>query len=218
MATLGYRTTTHMIESYYFKSREDEWIEDDQQKTDWEGYGLPAPDEVDTIESINSNSSNNISDTDTLPTSQRKPFSMSGLTSSFLNLKSSSSTANRADHQRLSQSSTFPTNSKILAENIQRRKRISALRDRQYMHRTAISCIRVGSEGFVWLINVSSRVSDISSTQEKDKEYSNMKLNEFQRVCDSITVSYGVLLEIIEAVWKITEETNTTMPLDNSRE
>ena len=188
-------TAVLLVENLYFKDDKTEWIEHEEQHTDWEGLGLPIP-------YYNDNSGNKFVN------ANKKAFS-----SLSLNLSGDNSNVDRS----FSPSSNFSisllhevessvaVNSLITANNYNKPLfgntiRRSRSTDRQYMHRKGFACVRIGAQGFVWLLNSAGRVSDVNVVTTK--ELAMKKLHELKKYSEMIGIIYDILIETFENAMK----------------
>ena len=72
--------------------------------------------------------------------------------------------------------------------------------DRQYMHRKGFACVRIGAQGFVWLLNSAGRVTDLNVVTTK--ELAMKKLHELKKYSEMIGIIYDILIETFENAMK----------------
>ena len=79
--------------------------------------------------------------------------------------------------------------------------------DRQYMHRQAVACVRVGACGFVWLLNSSARVNDLGGMGKEDlRKIAVDGLRGLEGVCEGVGVASGVVVDVVEWAMRAAEE------------
>ena len=79
--------------------------------------------------------------------------------------------------------------------------------DRQYMHRQAVACVRVGACGFVWLLNSSARVNDLGGMGKDDlRKIAVDGLRGLEGVCEGVGVVSGVVVDVVEWAMRAAEE------------
>ena len=189
MSGLWSITAVLLVENLYFKDDTTEWIEHQEQHTDWEGLGLPVPYYNDTSGSKNINANKKVSSSLSLNLSGDnvgRSFSPSNTFSISLLHEVESSIA-------INSSITANNYNKPFVGNTIRRSRST---DRQYMHRKGFACVRIGAQGFVWLLNSAGRVSDLNVVTTK--ELAMKKLHELKKYSEMIGIIYDILIETFE--------------------
>ncbi len=190
MSGLWSITAVLLVESLYFKDDKTEWIEHQEQHTDWEGLGLPVPYYNDTSGNKNMNATKKVTSSLSLNLSGDnvgRSFSPSNTFSVSLLHEVESSIA-------INSSITANNYSKPFVGNTIRRSRTTT--DRQYMHRKGFACVRIGAQGFVWLLNSAGRVSDLNVVTTK--ELAMKKLHELKKFSEMIGIIYDILIETFE--------------------
>jgi hypothetical protein len=66
------------------------------------------------------------------------------------------------------------------------------------MHRLAVSAVRVGAEGFVWLLNSSARVSDVTASKDETRGVAERELRALERGCEAVAAAWAVVVEVVE--------------------
>ena len=87
--------------------------------------------------------------------------------------------------------------------------------DHQYLHRMAYACVRVGPNGFVWLSNNTGKVSDLNLSAEREN-LNLKKQKEFRSFCDSVSICYEVVLDIVEHSLLLVAERNIDESIKSS--
>ena len=62
------------------------------------------------------------------------------------------------------------------------------------------ACVRVGAQGFIWLLNSSVRGSGLADSATI-KEIAAKRLNLLSKDCESIGICFDLLIDIIESCW-----------------
>ncbi len=201
MSGLWSLTAVLLVENLYLKQDKTEWIEHEEQHTDWEALGLPIP--------YNNNNNNN-----KLASPNRKISSSLSLNSNASGDNNNNNNHNNNNNnigRSFSPSNTFSisllhevesslainnisiANNKNFVSNSIRRPRTT---DRQYMHRKGFACVRIGAQGFVWLLNSAGRVSDLNVVTTK--ELAMKKLHELKNYAEIVGIIYDILIETFE--------------------
>lgn len=193
LSALGYSSPVKFVEKFFFVDRPDRWIEDDSRATDWQALGLPSPEysqDFVTRPSIGINSSS-------LSKAMRQdiaPFSF--LSDSILRSNHKSASGNsRGIASGVSASSEHPSRAAAIVNEARKRR---ANLDRQYMHRMAYACVRVGAMGVVWLLNSSARLNDVGHNKDEVRSQAMATLKELQSYCNAVGFVSGMLIDIIE--------------------
>tara|TARA_A100001015_G_scaffold239564_1_gene272897 strand:+ start:204 stop:6080 length:5877 start_codon:yes stop_codon:yes gene_type:complete len=71
-------------------------------------------------------------------------------------------------------------------------------RNAQYMLRACLASVRVGRKGFVWLMNSTTRVSDVPLSNDEKKVTVNKNFEDLKQSTQSIGICYSLTVEIIE--------------------
>jgi hypothetical protein len=69
-----------------------------------------------------------------------------------------------------------------------------------------LATVRVAAEGFVWLQNASTRVSDVNLNVEDKKELTMKKMRDLDRFSQSVAVCYELLLDVILVALSVVKE------------
>jgi hypothetical protein len=64
------------------------------------------------------------------------------------------------------------------------------------MHRKGFACVRIGAQGFVWLLYSAGRVSDLNVVTTK--ELAMKKLHELKNYAEIVGIIYDILIETFE--------------------
>jgi hypothetical protein len=87
---------------------------------------------------------------------------------------------------------------KAMIGDAKRRSEQRLKTDHQYLHRMAFASVRVGPNGFVWLSNLSGKVSDLNLSLLERDNINARKQSEFRSFCTSVSVCYELLIDIFE--------------------
>jgi hypothetical protein len=170
-----WQSPVELVENLFFRQGQG-WIEDNERFTNWEELGLPIPDysnKAGTGHNFKYNVKNS-------PTPNKAIRPLSALSNS---LGSSNNNNGIADIK--------PN------DFIRRLQRTRNSTDRQYIHRKGFACVRVGAQGFIWLLNSSARVSTTEAISI-NKEAAIRKLHELNMFCTAVGCCYDILIEIFE--------------------
>lgn len=276
-STVYFISPVLVVERIYLRQQLIDWIEDDEQFTDWHSVGVPIPEEhyfvhdrlnlsidpeytsfnnsfvVDNVpyyesdEFINSlncktlkcNSNSNI---DYAPSTSNIgiPNVKMAVTSALTESLSRNSGANGVDssHKSVDEMQETNTNGSTRVNlnssvkssggkfiKIPPRKYgpvVSKMKDRQYILRMGNGGVRVGNNGFIWLLNMAVRISDTApggsgsislpsasssnnasvSNDTDRKEMGLSKLHEFHILCCDVGICLDILMEIVDAAFE----------------
>lgn len=207
-----YPTATAVVERIFFQSQTDVWMEDDEKKTDWEGLGIfysddnfPHPPSGLSFLSplpLSANESQSMypgKGMTTTSNSAKMIEPRTGVNGQMSKLNSHSSELVVALGSCCSgELAGKTTSSSSGTSNSIMRKSSRDRRDRQYIHRCGYASVRVGSMGFVWLLNSNARVNDINIAATEKHAIVQQKLEELIRSCDSIGFCYDICIDMIE--------------------
>ena len=70
---------------------------------------------------------------------------------------------------------------------------------KQYIYRSGSVCIRFAPNGFIWVINLTNRVSDMT-TSEKEKININDCYISFTRICEAVDICMDIVDDIIHTI------------------
>lgn len=70
----------------------------------------------------------------------------------------------------------------------------------QYVHKHGNISIRLNNEGFFWMTNIASRISDSSNAIEDRRSETNKELEGFIKKCHGIVICYELTISLIESI------------------
>jgi len=190
ISILNYKSPTLIIENLYFKEEYHEWIRDDSQETNWNHYGLP---------NYSDQSQLTLLFKDEPSTSNRGTISPSHTNQVTESLQTNDSSYSNSALQVIEK--VFTSFAPNLSNFKPRKMTKQPLKvyDKQYCHRRGFAAVRFGSQGFVWLLNTGVRVNDITQSSDEKKQEAIKTLANFQSICESISLNYEIVLEIVES-------------------
>jgi len=84
---------------------------------------------------------------------------------------------------------------------------LSSSYDRQYIHQSGLVLVRIASNGFLWMHNSSSKISDLSMNIEEKKDIVARHMHMLENYCEEIFICYDILCnDVIEVVLKVIKE------------
>mgnify|MGYP003386780471 CR=1 FL=1 len=202
-----------IVERIYLRQQLTDWIEDDEQVTDWNSVGVPIP-----CTHYHQHHRDNL----TLnPCATFEPNNeVFSLAPKPVNANPGAGAVTSALTESLSRQSELTNQNPSLQNTMVKSQTFKELRgehshrpvkketDRQYILRLGNGGVRVGNGGFIWLLNMAVNVNELKtddasasttkiSTDEK-KEMGLAKLHEFSILCIDVGICVDILNEIVD--------------------
>ena len=202
-------TPLRMVERLLF-SRRNGWLFDNEYRTDWMALGLTVPSYLDrdrdliTSDVLESPDPTQTATPTTQPptpadpttaaATQPKPHAFSSLSQSLSRM------VFRQDDAGTTATST--SGATALAVGMTKspfvRKSANRKLDRQYVFHNGLAVVRVAAQGFLWIQNTSSKVSDINLPTDERRETVAKNLDMVTEYCDKIPFCYDICIDIVE--------------------
>lgn len=223
-----------VVERIYLRQNSLDWIEDNEQYTDWKSVDVPIP--LNHYElhhrkhlnlDLNGTPLSSVTDLETIlemqtssitpPSTPLPAPAVSALTESLAKAKE-----RKESEPEPLQALKLPANS-VDGDGLQTatrshiKERPVPQKDRQYILRLGNGGVRVGNNGFVWLLNAAAKTNDIPAvtsgattsnsaapamiTSDEKKDMGLAKLMEFHILCTDVGICLDLLMETIDSAW-----------------
>lgn len=211
-----YPSALRMVEKFLF-SRPNGWLFENEYRTDWTALAMAVPTYLDrdrdllaletapmTLDTAVNEAAGTLTPTtpsvagETTP----KPSTLSSLTQSFSRMVMGKP-----------EESTGTTGSSSAASNQPRpvpvpfRKPASTRRvDRQYTLSNGLAAVRVAAQGFLWMQNTASKVSDVNLSMDERRDLVARNLASLTQACERVPLCYDICIELVEAAMEAAQQ------------
>jgi hypothetical protein len=199
-----------MVERLIF-SRRNGWLFDNEYRTDWSALNMSVPSYLDrdrdllgweVLDSPDSTAAGTPS-TDS-PTVQSaavaKPHAFSSLSQSLSRMVfRQDDTASAAAIVPVPTTGAMPVVAGSTPPGARAAGRKPSKKvDRQYVFHNGLAVVRVAAQGFLWMQNTGSKVSDVNPTIEERRELVARNLAVLTQACEKVPLCYDICVDIVE--------------------
>lgn len=211
----SFPTPLRMVERLVF-SRRNGWLFDNEYKTDWAALSMSAPSYLDRdrdllgydVDSLDTSGSSAPSTPDGFHAAN-KPHAFSSLSQSLSRMvfrqddpsAIAAAAATAAGSEKSTTATAGATGTAALGASraVPGRKPASARRlDRQYIHSSGLALARVAGQGFLWMQNSGSKVSDVTAVIEERRELVTKNMTLLTQCCERVTLCYELCVDVVE--------------------
>jgi hypothetical protein len=216
----AYPSPLRMVEKFLF-SRRNGWLFDNEYRTDWALLAMGVPSYLDRDRDLLALDAApltvSLADTPDTTGAQTPPTpSMTGDTAPLAPEKDKGTTTPKhTTFSSLTQSlsrmvmgrpddnsagtQSGAAGASALTKAIGLRKPASSRRvDRQYMYHNGLAVVRVAAQGFLWMQNTSSKVSDVNLSIDERRDLVAKNLAMVTQACEKVPLCFDLCIEIVE--------------------